>query len=157
MVNARDVILETVCVCESELCVHICLAGMHLSDAHGWSWRSRLPGYEELTEEPQSRGQGPQDPRIALDPELEMEAFNSDARTWFLSTLQENLEANSVPVKLLDASTLPNTLSAGFWDHEWRTQPSCDQTPDSEKLWYNKCALVKATQFVLTYNTVREK
>ena len=47
-----------------------------------------------------ARGSGqPQDPRMALDPELEMEAFNSDTRKWFLSTLQASLEADSVPVK----------------------------------------------------------
>ena len=146
------------------VCVLIWVVCTYLSCWHALEWCSRLVlkeqaarlwrTYRGITKP--GAGGSPQDPRMALDPELEMEAFNSDARKWFLANCwrtwkqilyQSNFWTRAHPAQ----HTVCRLL------RPWvRSQPSCDQTPNSEKLWYTKCALVKATQFVLICNTARE-
>lgn len=162
MVNARDVILETVCVC-----VWVNLSCVYTFVLLACTWVMLMAGFEgagcqvmkNLQRNYKAGGWGqPPGPQDGLGPR---------ARNGILQFRRKEMNsvntADELGSKFCTSQTsgcehtLPNTLSAGFWDHEWRTQPSCDQTPNSEKLWYTKCALVKATQFVLIYNTAREK
>ena len=151
-----------VCVC---VCVCVNLSCVYIFVLLACTWVMLMAGLEgagcqvmkNLQRNYKARGRGqPPGPQDGLGPRARNGSLQLRCKEMISVNTAGELGSKFCTSQTSECEhTLPNTLSAGFWDHEWGPSQAVIRLL-TQRSWYTKCALVKATQFVLICNTARE-